>query len=178
MKFRFFYLTPLLLAGSISSGAPVSFEREVMPLLDQRCDKCHYPEEQRGGLDLTRISTMMRGGDDLGAALVPGKPEESPIIQVLTGAKKPEMPKKGEKLPAAEIDLLRRWIQEGALDDTTLFDPVDVAFFEKEIRPVLAERCFKCHAGDEPEHGLRLTSRQHSHRWRARTGGGRGQAGC
>jgi len=171
MKFRFFYLTPLLLAGSISSGAPVSFEREVMPLLEQRCNKCHYPEEQRGGLDLTRISTMMRGGDDLGAALVPGKPEESPIIQVLTGAKKPEMPKKGEKLPAAEIDLLRRWIQEGALDDTTLFDPVDVAFFEKEIRPVLAERCFKCHAGDEPEHGLRLTSRQS-----ILTGGERGPA--
>ena len=144
----------------LSSAAPVSFEGEVMPLLEKRCNKCHYPEEQRGGLDLTRIVTMLRGGDDLGPAIVPSKPDDSPIIQVLTGAKKPEMPKKGEKLPAAEIDLLRRWIAEGARDDSPTFPNEDVAFFEREVRPVLAGRCFKCHAGDEPEHGLRLTSRQ------------------
>ena len=145
---------------TVALSAPVSFEREVMPLLEKRCNKCHHPEEQRGGLDLTRIETMLRGGDDLGPALVPGKPEESPLVQVLTGAKKPEMPKKGEKLPESEIDTLRRWIAEGAKNDTPAFAADEVAFFEKEIRPVLAGRCFKCHAGDEPEHGLRLTSRQ------------------
>jgi len=147
-------------SARLSFAAPVSFEREVMPLLEKRCNKCHYPEEQRGGLDLTRIATILRGGDDLGPAIVPSKPDDSPIIQVLTGAKKPEMPKKGEKLPAAEIELLRRWIAEGARDDSPTFPNEDVAFFESEIRPVLAGRCFKCHAGDEPEHGLRLTSRQ------------------
>ena len=150
----------LCVFARLAFAAPVSFEREVMPLLEKRCNKCHYPEEQRGGLDLTRIATMLRGGDDLGPAIVPLKPDESPLIQVLTGAKKPEMPKKGEKLPAAEIELLRRWITEGAHDDSPTFASDDVAFFEREIRPVLAERCFKCHAGDEPEHGLRLTSRQ------------------
>ena len=154
-----FIVLPLLLPA-LALAAPVSFEREVMPLLEKRCNNCHYPDEQRGGLDLTRIATILRGGDDLGPAIVPSKPDDSPIIQVLTGAKKPEMPKKGEKLPAAEIDLLRRWIAEGARDDSPTFASGDVAFFEREIRPVLASRCFKCHAGDEPEHGLRLTSRQ------------------
>ena len=153
------FLLPLMVPA-ISLAAPASFDREVMPLLEKRCNMCHHPEEQRGGLDLTRLATMLRGGDDLGPAIVPAKPDDSPIIQVLTGAKKPEMPKKGEKLPAAEIDLLRRWIAEGAHDDSPTFASDDVAFFEREIRPVLAGRCFKCHAGDEPEHGLRLTSRQ------------------
>ena len=148
-----------LLAPTVWS-APVSYEREVVPLLEQRCNKCHHPEEQRGGLDLTRLDTMLRGGDDLGAAIVPGKAEKSPLIQVLTGEIEPEMPKKGEKLAPAEIDLLRRWIAEGAKDDSTVFANHEVAFFEREIRPVLAARCFKCHAGEDAEHGLRLTSRQ------------------
>lgn len=161
----------ICVSARLAFAASASFEREVMPLLEKRCNKCHYPEEQRGGLDLTRLSTMLRGGDDLGPAIVPSKPDDSPLIQVLTGATKPEMPKKGEKLPASEIELLRRWIAEGARDDSPTFASDDVAFFEREIRPVLAERCFKCHAGDEPEHGLRLTSRQS-----ILTGGQRGPA--
>jgi hypothetical protein len=139
---------------------PVSFEREVMPLLEKRCNKCHYPEEQRGGLDLTRLTTIRRGGDELGPAIVAGKPDDSPLIQVLTSVKKPKMPDQSDPLPASEIDLLRRWIAEGAVDDTQTFPSEDLLFYEREIRPVLATRCFKCHAGDEPEHGLRLTSRQ------------------
>ncbi len=148
-----------LLGTADSLAAPASYEREVLPLLEQRCNKCHHPEEMRGGLDLTRIDTMLRGGDDLGAAIVPGQPEASPLIQVLTGDKEPAMPKKGERLASAEIDILRRWIAGGAKDDSTIFASDDVAFFEREIRPVLAMRCFKCHAGEEAEHGLQLTSR-------------------
>ena len=140
-------------------GADVSFEREVLPLLEKRCSQCHHPEKQRGGLDLTRLETMLRGGDELGAAVVPGKPNESPLIQTLTGAAEPSMPETGEPLPQSEIDLLRRWIAHGAKDDSPVFSNDSIAFFEKEIRPVLAGRCFKCHAGEEPEHGLRLTSR-------------------
>ena len=47
----------LCVFARLAFAAPVSFEREVMPLLEKRCNKCHYPEEQRGGLDLTRIAT-------------------------------------------------------------------------------------------------------------------------
>lgn len=149
-------LTSLLLPAV---EAQVSFEREVLPLLERRCNQCHHPEKQGGGLDLTRMETMRRGGDELGAAIVPGKPDQSPLIRTLTGAAEPKMPESGEPLSPAEIDLLRRWIAEGARDDSPVFSPDETAFFEKEIRPVLADRCFKCHAGDEPEHGLRLTSR-------------------
>ena len=150
----------LLVAAIVQAAEPVSFERDVLPLLERRCNKCHHEDEQSGGLDLTRLETMRRGGDELGSAILPGKPDQSPLIQVLTGLKEPAMPENGDPLPAVEIDLLRRWIAEGARDDSTVFPADDVAFFEQEIRPILIGRCFKCHAGDEPEHGLRLTSRQ------------------
>ena len=138
---------------------PVSFEREVLPLLEKRCNKCHHADESQGGLDLSRVETIQRGGDELGAAIVSGKPELSPLIQVLTGQAEPAMPNEGVSLPEAEIALLSRWIQEGANDDTPQFSRQDVDFFEKEIRPVLVKRCFKCHAGEDAESGLRLTSR-------------------
>ena len=139
--------------------SPVSFERHVLPLLEKRCNKCHQPDEAQSGLDLTRVETIQRGGDELGAGIVPGHPESSPLIQVLTGKAEPAMPSEGDPLPIAEIDLLRRWIQEGAKDDSPKFSREDVDFFEREIRPVLFARCFKCHAGDAAESGLRLTSR-------------------
>jgi len=163
----------LTAGGGVAWGEPepVSFEREVLPLLEARCNDCHHPEETRGGLDLTRLSTMMRGGDELGATILPGKPAESPLIQVLTGELEPAMPDKAEPLPQVEIDLLRRWITEGAHDDTPDFSAEDIAFFEREVRPVLFEHCFKCHAGEDPESGLLLSSR-----WGILRGGERGPA--
>ena len=155
-------VTAVIALASLHSStirAEVSFEREVLPLLEKRCNQCHHPEKQRGGLDLTRIETMRRGGDELGATIIPGKPDESPLIRTLTGAVEPTMPENGEPLPEEEIDLLRRWIAEGANDDSPTFSSEAIAFFEREIRPILAQRCFKCHAGEQPEHGLRLTSR-------------------
>jgi mono/diheme cytochrome c family protein len=141
------------------SQQPVSFERDVLPLLEKRCNKCHQPDEAQGGLDLTRRATMLRGGDELGAAIVPDDPQMSPLIQVLTGKAEPAMPSEGDPLPTTEIELLRRWILAGANDDTPQFSRQDIDFFEREIRPVLFTQCFKCHAGDEAESGLRLTSR-------------------
>lgn len=140
-------------------AAPVSFERDVLPILEHRCNECHHPEEMRGGLDLTRLSTILRGGDEEGPAVVAEKPEESPMILMLTGEMKPRMPKKADPLPEEEIDVLRTWVAEGAHDDTPSFSPEDIAFFEREIRPILFESCFKCHAGDEAESGLQLSSR-------------------
>ena len=126
----------------------VSFELEVLPLLDKRCNRCHEPNESRSGFDLTRVDTIQRGGDELGAGIVPGNPDSSPLIHVLTDKAEPAMPSEGGPLSETEINLLRRWIQEGAKDDSQQFLREDVDFFEREIRPLLFARCFKCHASD------------------------------
>jgi hypothetical protein len=97
-RFVLLGLVLLMACASLVAAEPVSFEREVLPLLERRCNKCHHDEEPSGGLDLTRIETIRRGGDDLGSAIVPGKPDESPLIQVLTGLKEPAMPEQADPL--------------------------------------------------------------------------------
>ena len=163
----------VLLSTRLSFAAEkrVSFEREIQLLLERRCNKCHHPDDSRGGLDVTRLSTMLRGGDELGPAVIANNSVQSPLIQVLTGKAEPAMPSNATPLPPAEIELLSRWIKQGAIDDTTKFSVADITFFEKHIRPVLFQSCFKCHAGDAPESGLSLTSRHG-----ILTGGNRGPA--
>ena len=79
----------LAICSVLPAAEPVSFERDVLPLLERRCNKCHHQEEQSGGLDLTRLQTIRRGGDQLGPAIVPGPPDNSHLIQVLTGPCRP-----------------------------------------------------------------------------------------
>jgi hypothetical protein len=48
---------------AIAQAEPVSFERAVLPLLEKHCYECHHPHKTNGGLDLTQLSTMLRGGE-------------------------------------------------------------------------------------------------------------------
>ncbi|MEM7236186.1 MAG: DUF1549 domain-containing protein, partial [Planctomycetota bacterium] len=105
----------VLLFAGLSSAADVDFEREIAPILESRCWSCHGERKQKSGLRLDRRSTALLGGDSGLAAVVPGKPEKSYLIEVVKHLD-PElkMPPKGGKIPAVEIELLSRWIREGA----------------------------------------------------------------
>lgn len=113
-------ILPLLLLGAVQE--PVSYEREVLPLLQARCAGCHRPDKAKGKLDLTTHASLLRGGRD-GEVVVPGKPNASLLIGMVTPleGEPAEMPPEdvGEPLSAAERDLLVRWIAEGAVNDST-----------------------------------------------------------
>src|SRR5690349_4639904 len=66
------------------------FRRSVAPLLEARCVRCHG-EKAEGGFSLATAAKIAMGGDS-GPALAPGKPDESLLIQMISG-EKPEMPK-------------------------------------------------------------------------------------
>ncbi len=103
-------LLVLLAAGAAQARAPApSFEREVGPLLRERCLKCHSGSRARGDLDLTRPAGFKAGGTS-GAAVQPGQSADSLLYQHVRDGKMP--PKK--PLSAAEVELLRRWIDAGA----------------------------------------------------------------
>ncbi len=103
--------------GDVVEKAPVSFYKDLKPILQRRCQGCHQPAKQGGKLDLTTFEAVQAGGRK-GAEVVAGKPEESLLVLVLTGDEKPQMPKGEPPLAPEEIDLFRRWIAEGAKDDT------------------------------------------------------------
>ena len=89
------------------------FLNKVKPLLDSRCITCHGAEKQKGGLRLDSRAAAIQGGES-GPAVVPGKPGESLLLDAVLHSKKElKMPPK-EKLTAADITVLKRWIRDGA----------------------------------------------------------------
>ena len=89
------------------------FETEVRPILANRCFECHGEQKQKGGLRVDQLAFLKAGGDN-GPALVPGKPEESPLIEAVRYAKPDfQMPPK-KQLPAAEVAVLEKWVRLGA----------------------------------------------------------------
>lgn len=98
---------------------PVSFYKHVRPILQANCTGCHQPAKAKGDYVMTDFAKLLAGGEE-GSAIVPGKPEASNLLTVSTpGADgKAEMPPKGDPLHASQLDLIRRWIAEGAKDDT------------------------------------------------------------
>jgi mono/diheme cytochrome c family protein len=110
-----------LLPGLRAEDPIAQFEREVRPVLEENCIKCHGPEKQKGGLRLDQKTSMITGGESGAPAVRPGKSSDSPLIKLITSTDPDEfMPPKGDRLKAEQIAALRRWIANGAhLPSTT-----------------------------------------------------------
>jgi mono/diheme cytochrome c family protein len=98
------------------SGIPtVDFAREIAPILESKCLPCHGPEKQRSGYRVDVRAIALEGGEYSAPNIVPGNAAKSPLyLYVSGGDPEMEMPPKGEPLNPAEIDLIKRWIDEGA----------------------------------------------------------------
>jgi WD40 repeat protein len=100
-------------------AAKVSYYRDVRPILQEQCEGCHQPAKRSGEYVMTPFASLLKGGESNSAAIVPGKPADSYLLNQITPAKgKAEMPKGKSPLAATQIELIRRWIAEGAIDDT------------------------------------------------------------
>jgi len=98
----------------VSSPVPTTpdafFVSQVEPLFDKTCLKCHAGVKQSGGLDLRSLETLLRGGDS-GPALVPGDPDASLVVQVVSPQSGPHMPPDPKKHWSKEsVGVLRRWV--------------------------------------------------------------------
>ncbi len=113
-------VSTLVLAGTLhaqpGNPAPVDFARDIRPLLASKCYDCHGAEKPKGGLQLTSRAQALHGGESGEPAFLAGQSAKSPLIQRLTTTDPEDvMPQKGDRLSPAEIDLLRRWIDQGAV---------------------------------------------------------------
>ncbi|MCX7422489.1 MAG: DUF1549 domain-containing protein, partial [Planctomycetia bacterium] len=107
-----------VLVASAADAPPVSFDRDVAPLLARRCLDCHSGTDKKGGLDLSRLEAVTKGGES-GAVIVSSKAAESLLWQRVRDG---EMPPK-KPLPKEEVELLKRWIDAGAKWGTSPIDP-------------------------------------------------------
>ena len=99
-------LTAARLACAADTAA--LWSAKVQPLFDVHCVKCHGPLEQKSGLELDTPQAVLKGNED-GAVIVPGKPEESPLYEHLAAKGDPHMPPK-KQLTDAERETVREWI--------------------------------------------------------------------
>lgn len=96
---------------AFAGGKEPTYEHDVRPILKAHCFQCHGEEkEAESGLDL-RLKRLIEKGGDSGAAIVPGKPNESLLIEKVRAG---EMPPGEKKLSAQQIETLVRWVAAGA----------------------------------------------------------------
>jgi WD40 repeat protein len=96
----------------------VSFRKDIAPLLQRRCAACHGEESAKGGYRLDTFRRLSKAGDSELTPIVAGKTKDSELFQLLIEKDANDrMPQKADALPAHEIALIERWIQEGAVND-------------------------------------------------------------
>ena len=108
------------------------FETQVRPLLAENCFQCHGPGKQKGNLRLDSRGHMLSGGES-GPAIVPGKPDESLLLEAVR-YESFEMPP-SRQLSSEQIEILNRWVKAGAFwpgDDGKTIARVEGKKFSEE----------------------------------------------
>jgi mono/diheme cytochrome c family protein/roadblock/LC7 domain-containing protein len=105
--------------ATTSQPAEVSYYRDIRPIFQAHCQGCHQPAKRSGEYVMTAFEQLTGGGESGEAAIVPGKPDESYLMQqieVVDG--EAAMPQDRPPLTESEIKLIAQWITAGAKDDS------------------------------------------------------------
>ncbi len=97
--------------GAAWANPAIEFGRDVAPILEQHCIRCHQPTNKKGDLSLATSADLVSN-----SYVVAGDPDASYLAEVVsaTSDEKPLMPKEGKRLSEKEVSTLRDWIREGA----------------------------------------------------------------
>jgi WD40 repeat protein len=125
-------LAPLALAADKPADGAVSFARDVAPILVKQCVSCHGPKKSKGGYKLHTFDHLMTPGSSKHAPITPGSLKKSDLFALLvTKDADDRMPKDADPLPPAQIEIIRKWIEQGAKldggDRTTALSTVATA---------------------------------------------------
>jgi formylglycine-generating enzyme required for sulfatase activity/mono/diheme cytochrome c family protein len=146
----------------VHAADQIDFTKEIKPILEVQCLSCHGGEHSKGGLKLISRADAIKGGDD-GTALVPNKPEASPLYTstIVPADDDKAMPPKGERLAKEQTEKLRQWIAEGAQwPEGETLKQVHKVDFVKEVQPILEFNCVACHQEGHAKGKLRLDTRE------------------
>lgn len=160
--------------GAKPEDLAVSFSEEVAPIIKENCLGCHGANNPRGGLRLDTFAGWESGGSSrvpLSRVLLPRLTANPPL----------RMPKGEEALPANDIQLIARWMREGAkFDGSNKAAPIgekkeeetdgdappmiakptgsETVSFMNDVAPFMVNICGQCHMGDNPRGGFNITT--------------------
>ena len=114
----FAFVAFLALSVLVSRAADkVTYVNDVLPILRTSCFGCHNPDKDKAGLDMTTYQGIMDGSDTR-KVIIPGDSANSVLFKCITHAATPTMPPKSDKIPDAQIEIIRKWIDGHALETT------------------------------------------------------------
>jgi WD40 repeat protein len=103
---------------AIAGQAPVSFSREVAPVLIKQCQSCHGPDKAKSKYRLDTFARLEMPGKSKAVPITGGAPDKSELFRLIsTSDEDDRMPQKADALPAAQVQTIKRWIEEGAKFD-------------------------------------------------------------
>ncbi len=94
--------------GRTRGDDPVDFVRDVAPIFQDHCLRCHGPGDQEGDFSIASAADLVAN-----EFVVLGDPDSSHLVQLISGDE-PEMPKEGRPLSDADVETIRRWVKQGA----------------------------------------------------------------
>src|SRR5437868_11139385 len=94
----------------------VTYQEQILPLVQANCAKCHNSDKKKADLDLTSYQGALKGSGS-GVVLLSGNPEGSKLWKAVTHSEEPFMPPNRPKLADKELDLLKKWIAGGLLEN-------------------------------------------------------------
>jgi Protein of unknown function (DUF1553)/Protein of unknown function (DUF1549)/Planctomycete cytochrome C len=141
-----------LAQDGLADDTPPIFESSVQPILQQKCEKCHSHIVRKGGLDLSTMASLRRGGES-GDDPISDTVDDSLLWSMIDGGGMP--PEDEPQLSSAEIALIRAWIAVGAHSNTPA-DPLSKQITQHNVLPVVLLRCTACHGARLREGGLDL----------------------
>ncbi len=120
----------------VSAGlAAATFDEKVLPILKANCVPCHDEQTRSSGFSVQTLASVVNGGVRRGQAVKPGLPEESPLLQVLSGKLSPRMPL-GKPLRDTETAVIREWIRELKAGEVTAARPNSATKYWAYVPPV------------------------------------------
>jgi hypothetical protein len=133
----------------------VVFETDIQPILQAKCVRCHGDKTKKADLDLRSGAAIFKGSES-GQVVVPSKPAESKLYEMVHDGKMP--PGNKDKLSAAEVEIIRRWIDSGARFSREA-GQADLTPTQHDVIPILLRRCTVCHGRTICEGGLDLRTK-------------------
>jgi len=106
----------LTLVLPLGAASGVDFETNIKALFEKNCGACHSEKTKTSGFSVAKLESVVKGGNKLGRAVVPGHPEESSLLKVLKGELTPQMPL-GKSLSASDIRLVEEWVRDLKAED-------------------------------------------------------------